>query len=40
MPTRTSPPITGPCLADLWTSDVEGSGRFYQGQFKLGANNG
>ncbi len=39
MPTRTSPPNAGRCLADLWTSDVQGSGR-YQAQFKLGANNG
>jgi predicted enzyme related to lactoylglutathione lyase len=29
MPTRDSAPIGSPCWADLWTSDVEGSGRFY-----------
>ena len=25
----TAPPLGSPCWADLWTSDVEGSGRFY-----------
>ena len=29
MTTRTSAPIGSPCWADLWTSDVEGSRRFY-----------
>lgn len=29
MTTRTSPPVGAPCWVDLWTSDVEGSGRFY-----------
>jgi predicted enzyme related to lactoylglutathione lyase len=29
MPTRDSAPIGSPCWADLWTSDVEGSRRFY-----------
>jgi predicted enzyme related to lactoylglutathione lyase len=29
MTTRTSPPTGAPCWADLWTSDVEGSRRFY-----------
>jgi predicted enzyme related to lactoylglutathione lyase len=29
MPTRDSAPIGSPCWTDLWTSDVEGSRRFY-----------
>src|SRR5690349_20007834 len=29
MPTRDTAPIGSPCWADLWTSDVEGSRRFY-----------
>jgi predicted enzyme related to lactoylglutathione lyase len=29
MPTRTNAPVGSPCWADLWTSDVEGSRRFY-----------
>jgi predicted enzyme related to lactoylglutathione lyase len=29
MPTRDIAPIGSPCWADLWTSDVEGSRRFY-----------
>ncbi len=29
MTTRDSAPLGSPCWADLWTSDVEGSGRFY-----------
>jgi predicted enzyme related to lactoylglutathione lyase len=29
MPTRDSAPAGSPCWADLWTSDVEGSRRFY-----------
>lgn len=29
MTTRTSAPIGSPCWIDLWTSDVEGSRRFY-----------
>jgi predicted enzyme related to lactoylglutathione lyase len=29
MPIRDSAPIGSPCWADLWTSDVEGSRRFY-----------
>jgi uncharacterized protein len=29
MPTRNSAPTGSPCWADLWTSDVEGSRRFY-----------
>jgi predicted enzyme related to lactoylglutathione lyase len=29
MPTRDSAPIGAPCWADLWTSDVEGSRKFY-----------
>ncbi len=33
MPTRESAPIGAPCWADLWTSDVEGSRRFYSELF-------
>ncbi len=33
MPTRDSAPIGAPCWADLWTSDVEGSRRFYSELF-------
>ena len=33
MPTRTSTPVGAPCWVDLWTSDVEGSRRFYSGLF-------
>ncbi|HUZ21269.1 MAG TPA: VOC family protein [Acidimicrobiales bacterium] len=33
MPTRDSAPIGSPCWADLWTSDVEGSRRFYADLF-------
>ena len=29
MPNRAHPPTGAPCWADLWTSDVEGSRRFY-----------
>lgn len=29
MVTRTTAPVGAPCWADLWTSDVEGSRRFY-----------
>jgi uncharacterized protein len=29
MPTRDSAPLGSPCWADLWTSDVDGSRRFY-----------
>ena len=29
MPTRDHAPLGAPCWADLWTSDVEGSRRFY-----------
>ena len=29
MPNRESAPVGSPCWADLWTSDVEGSRRFY-----------
>jgi predicted enzyme related to lactoylglutathione lyase len=29
MPIRDRAPIGSPCWADLWTSDVEGSRRFY-----------
>jgi uncharacterized protein len=33
MPTRDHPPIGAPCWTDLWTSDVEGSRRFYSELF-------
>ncbi len=33
MPTRDSAPIGSPCWTDLWTSDVEGSRRFYSELF-------
>ncbi|MHB1536328.1 MAG: VOC family protein, partial [Acidimicrobiales bacterium] len=33
MPTRDHAPIGAPCWADLWTSDVEGSRRFYSDLF-------
>jgi hypothetical protein len=33
MPTRDSAPIGSPCWVDLWTSDVEGSRRFYSELF-------
>ena len=33
MPTRDSAPLGSPCWADLWTSDVEGSRRFYADLF-------
>ena len=33
MPTRESAPLGSPCWADLWTSDVEGSRRFYSELF-------
>ena len=33
MPTRDRAPIGSPCWADLWTSDVEGSRRFYSELF-------
>jgi uncharacterized protein len=33
MPTRDSAPLGSPCWADLWTSDVEGSRRFYSELF-------
>ncbi len=33
MPTRESAPIGSPCWADLWTSDVDGSRKFYSQLF-------
>ncbi len=33
MPTRDRAPVGSPCWADLWTSDVEGSRRFYADLF-------
>ena len=33
MPTRDHPPAGAPCWADLWTSDVPGTRRFYGGLF-------
>jgi predicted enzyme related to lactoylglutathione lyase len=33
VPTRDRAPIGSPCWADLWTSDVEGSRRFYSDLF-------
>ena len=33
MTTRDSAPTGSPCWADLWTSDVEGSRRFYSDLF-------
>src|ERR1700678_3408612 len=33
MPTRDHAPLGSPCWADLWTSDVEGSRRFYSELF-------
>jgi uncharacterized protein len=33
MPTRDAAPIGAPCWADLWTSDVEGSRKFYSELF-------
>jgi hypothetical protein len=33
MPTRDSAPTGSPCWADLWTSDVEGSRKFYSELF-------
>lgn len=33
MTTRSSTPVGAPCWADLWTSDVEGSRRFYSALF-------
>ncbi len=33
MPTRDRAPVGSPCWADLWTSDVEGSRRFYSELF-------
>ncbi len=33
MPTRDSAPIGSPCWTDLWTSDVEGSRKFYRDLF-------
>ena len=33
MPSRDSAPTGSPCWADLWTSDVEGSRRFYSALF-------
>ena len=38
MTTRDSAPIGAPCWADLWTSDVEGSRRFYSELFGWEAN--
>jgi len=38
MTTRDSAPIGAPCWADLWTSDVEGSRRFYGELFGWQAN--
>ena len=40
MTIRTSPPDGAPRRADLWTSQGQGTGRFYEPQFKLRANNG
>ena len=36
MPTRDHAPDGSPCWADLWTSDVEGSRRFYGEPLRLG----
>src|SRR2546423_11492100 len=33
MPTRDRAPIGSPCWVDLWTSDVEGSRKFYSELF-------
>ena len=33
MPTRESAPLGAPCWTDLWTSDVEGSRKFYSDLF-------
>ncbi len=33
MTTRSNPPAGAPCWVDLWTSDVDGSRRFYSGLF-------
>jgi predicted enzyme related to lactoylglutathione lyase len=33
MTTRSNSPVGAPCWADVWTSDVEGSRRFYSGVF-------
>lgn len=33
MPTRDRAPVGAPCWTDLWTSDVEGSRRFYSALF-------
>lgn len=33
MPTRNTAPLGSPCWADLWTSDVEGSRKFYSALF-------
>ena len=33
MPTRDRAPIGSPCWTDLWTSDVDGSRRFYSDLF-------
>jgi uncharacterized protein len=33
MTTRDSAPVGAPCWTDLWTSDVEGSAKFYSGLF-------
>src|ERR1039458_4896237 len=33
MPTRDHAPTGSPCWADLWTSDVEGSRKFYSALF-------
>ena len=33
MTTREHAPVGAPCWADLWTSDVEGSRRFYSELF-------
>jgi predicted enzyme related to lactoylglutathione lyase len=33
VPTRAAAPVGSPCWADLWTSDVEGSRRFYSELF-------
>jgi hypothetical protein len=40
MPTRESAPLGAPCWADLWTSDVEGSGKFYSELFGWEAQEG
>src|ERR1700691_2074142 len=38
MPTRDHAPVGSPCWTDLWTSDVQGSRRFYGELFGWEAN--